>query len=553
MGGAYLILVLTLVTTFYAWHLVEQPVVEQDTERFKDEVRRMIEMLRANHRRHLDTLNPLRARLESAPEITTALWRQAVTREPWHAAGSLEVGYAEAQGDGPDLKCPVRFLETKLEGSRRQPGTDLAQETAIRPALRAAAANDHAVATRRVRLTTAGAPDRRLAVLVLLAVRAPEPASTARGFLFLTYDPEELVNDPRLQMASSGVELAIVAPLTPKPGAIAEPEEPFQRRTLFTMPGVSWTLLFTARPSFFLASEKMLPRLVLGTGIILSLLLFRIAWGETHRRLAAERAARLRTEMVEREHAARELEEALASERELGRLKSNFVATVSHEFRTPLAVILSSSELLERYYDGLDPGQRREQLQTISHAVRRMSALMEQVLLLSRVDAGNLEFKRASLDLAALVRRVAADVATATQSRCPIHVRAAELPPVLADQGLLQIVLTNLINNAVKYSPAGSSVSVSLERANTDAVLQVRDAGIGIPAEDQKRLFTPFFRAGNAGDIPGTGLGLAIVKRCVALHEGALTCESTAGHGATFTVRLPVFPPLSDHEKNPAH
>lgn len=256
MGGAYLILVLTLVTTFYAWHLVEQSVVEQDTERFKDEVRRMIEMLRANHRRHLDTLNPLRARLESAPEITTALWRQAVTREPWHAAGSLEVGYAEAQGDGPDLKCPVRFLETKLEGSRRQPGTDLAQETAIRPALRAAAANDHAVATRRVRLTTAGAPDRRLAVLVLLAVRAPEPASTARGFLFLTYDPEELVNDPRLQMASSGVELAIVAPLTPKPGAIAEPEEPFQRRTLFTMPGVSWTLLFTARPSFFLASEK---------------------------------------------------------------------------------------------------------------------------------------------------------------------------------------------------------------------------------------------------------------------------------------------------------
>ena len=553
MGGAYVILLLTLVTTFYAWHLVGLAAVEQDTERFKDEVRRMIEMLRINHRRHLDTLNPLRARLESSPEITEGVWRQSVTREPWNAAGSLEVGYAEAQGDGVELKCPVRFLETKLDGSRRQPGTDLAQEPALRTALRAAATTDHAVATRRVRLTGTGAPDKRLAVLVLLAVRGQVMASSARGFLFLTYNPEELVNDPRLQMASSGVEMAIVPPLTPKPGSPAEPEEPFQRRALFTMPGVSWTLLFTARPSFFLASEKMLPRLVLVAGIILSLLLFRIAWGETHRRIAAERAARLRMEMADRERTARELQEALASERELGRLKSSFVATVSHEFRTPLAVILSSCDLLERYYEGLEPAQRREQLQTIGQAVRRMSALMEQVLLLSRVDAGKLEFKPAPLSLGELVRRVVAEVTTATQGRCPITVRADELPPALADEGLLRIVLTNLINNAVKYSAAGGAVSVAIECAETEAVVRVRDGGIGIPAADQKRLFTPFFRAGNAGDIQGTGLGLAIVQRCLALHGGAITCESTAGQGTTFTVRLPVFPSNSDHEKNSAH
>lgn len=547
-----MILMLTLATTFFAWHRVDLAVLEQDKERFKEEVRRMIEMLRTSHRRNLDTLYPLRVRLETSPVIDESVWRQALAREPWNATGGLEMGFAEAQGSGVEMNCPVRFLISKQGGTRWPPGADLAQEPGLRSPLQAAATSGGAVTTRSVRVPRAAQPDQRPGMLVLLAVRGQEPAA-ARGFLFLTCDPTALVNDPRLQMASSGVEMAIVPPLTPKRGAPAEPEEPFRQRVLFTMQGVSWTLLFTARPTFFLGSEQMLPRLVLGAGIVLSLLSFRIAWGEAHRRIAAERAAQLRMEMADRERTARELQEALASERELGRLKSNFVATVSHEFRTPLAVILSSSDLLERYYESLDPAQRREQLGTISQAVRRMSALMEQILLLSRVDAGSLEFKPAPLALAGLVHRVTAEVTTATQGRCPINVSVSDLPPALADEGLLRIVLTNLINNAVKYSPAGSAVAVSLVRENTDAVLQVSDHGIGIPAGDQQRLFTPFYRAGNAGDIQGTGLGLAIVKRCLVLHGGVIECASAVGQGTTFTVRLPVFPPPSDHEKNPAH
>ena len=565
MGGALAILVVTLATTFYAWHRVRVSVVEQDTERFKDEVRRMIELLRANHRRHLDTLNPIRARLESAAEITDTVWRRTMVREPWNAAGSLEVGYAAAVfnargnggGDGGTegannavtnraagagvVGGVVQFAQSKLDNSRRPPGTDLAQEAAVRSALAQAAKVDHAVATRRVRLTAAGGGEKRQAVLVLLAVRGQAPASPVRGFLFLTYDPEELVNDPRLQMASSGVEMAIVPPLLPKPGLTPESEEPFTRRMLFTMPGVSWTLLFTAKPSFFFASERMLPRLVLGAGIILSLLLFRIGWVEAHRRVAAERAAALRAAMAERERTARELQEALTSEKELNRLKSSFVATVSHEFRTPLAVILISCDLLERHFEKLEPAQRREQLGTIGGAVRRMSALMEQVLLLSRVESGTMEFKPAALELGELLRRVCDEVAATTQARCPIEVSAEKLPTARADEGLLRIVLANLINNAVKYSAAGSAVTVAAERVGNDAWVRVRDRGIGIPAADMRHLFTPFHRAEHAVNIQGTGLGLAIVKRCVTLHGGEIQCESTAGQGTTFTVRLPVF------------
>ena len=540
MGGGWAILVVALATTFFTWHQVRESVIEQDTERFKDEVRRMIEMLRANHRRHLETLNPLRARLESAEEIDDALWRRAISREPWNAAGSLEVGYATAETNS-NLQCIVRFVQTKVEASRRQPGTDLALEPAVRSVLQQAAKADHAVATRRIRLSAGKGGERRQAVLVLLAVRGAVPPPAVRGFLFLTYDPEELVNDPRLQMASSGVEMSIVPPMLPKPGAEEEPEKPFTRRMLFTMPGVSWTLLFTAKPAFFLAYQQMLPRLVLGAGIVLSLLLFRIGWTEAHRRVAAERAAALRSEMAERERAARELQEALASEKELNRLKSSFVATVSHEFRTPLAVIQISTDLLERHHERLEPAQRVEQLQTIANAVRRMSGLMEQVLLLIRVEGGNIEFKPAPLDLAALIRRVCDEVTTATQSRCPIEVKTVDLANARADEGLLRIVFGNLVNNAVKYSEAGSAVSVAAERAGNDFVVTVRDRGIGIPAAEMKHLFTPFHRAQNAVNIQGTGLGLAIVKRCVTLHGGSVRCESKAGKGTTFTVRLPVF------------
>jgi len=264
-------------------------------------------------------------------------------------------------------------------------------------------------------------------------------------------------------------------------------------------------------------------------------------WIGLLRRQVAQRTAQLRGEVIERRRAQAELHQALAAERELSGLRSRFVSMVSHEFRTPLGVILSAAENLNAYLDRLNPGQRERQLQHITQATRHMGHLVENVLLLGRAEAGKLEFKPAPLDLAALCERLANQVSSATAGRCPIHFRPGTLAAARGDEGLLRHILTNLLSNAVKYSAAGAPVEFTLEQANGDAVFRVTDRGIGIPELDQKQLFTAFQRGRNAGHLPGTGLGLVIAKHCVQVHGGSITCESGEGTGTTFTVRLPLF------------
>jgi signal transduction histidine kinase len=233
---------------------------------------------------------------------------------------------------------------------------------------------------------------------------------------------------------------------------------------------------------------------------------------------------------------------ALAREQELGRLKSTFVSLVSHEFRTPLGIILSSSEILDRYLESLDPSERRDQIDAITDAVRRMSGLMEQVLMFGRIEAGQLSFKPESLDLAALSRRVCDEVRSATSQRCPIALeQGVAIDGAQGDERLLRHVLTNLLTNAIKYSPPGATVRVSIQREGRDAVFEVADRGIGIPAAQMDKLFTAFHRARNVADIPGTGLGLVIVKNCLDAHGGTIHVESAEGAGTTVRVTVPLY------------
>lgn len=258
-------------------------------------------------------------------------------------------------------------------------------------------------------------------------------------------------------------------------------------------------------------------------------------------------------DITERKRAEAELRMALEKERELSELKTNFVNVVSHEFRTPLGVIVSSAEILEHYFDRLKADQRIGHLQDIRYAAQQMAGLMEEVLLLGRVDSGRMRYRPEPLDLAGFCQRMVDEHLSATHRRCPIVVSLEGCTrEARADEALLRHIFNNVLSNAVKYSPAGAEVRFLGRRDETDAVFEIKDNGIGIPAADQRRLFEAFFRGQNVGEIAGTGLGLVITKRCVELHGGTIQVLSESGKGTTVVLRLPLFAPCSDTQDRPA-
>jgi PAS domain S-box-containing protein len=231
---------------------------------------------------------------------------------------------------------------------------------------------------------------------------------------------------------------------------------------------------------------------------------------------------------------------ALEKERELNELRSRFVAMTSHEFRTPLATILSSAELLKYYGERIPAEEKMEVIETIESSVHRMTRMLDRVLLLGKADAQMLEFNPREIDLHALCCELVEEVKTQyPDSKHTIvctfdaHTRIGKF-----DEKLLRHVFGNLLSNALKYSPDGGEVSFSIERESGRVVFRVRDHGIGIPPEEVPHLFESFHRASNVGDIQGTGLGLAIVRNSVHLHGGEIQVSSNMGAGTTFAVTL---------------
>jgi signal transduction histidine kinase len=215
---------------------------------------------------------------------------------------------------------------------------------------------------------------------------------------------------------------------------------------------------------------------------------------------------------------------------------------VSHEFRTPLEIIMSSVDNLHRYHDRLAAEKRGQLLLSINKAVRRMSGMMEEVLVLGRLETDRMTFKPAPLEVRSLCQRICDEIGSATGNRCPIKLEVSgAIELAQGDESLLRHIFTNLLSNAVKYSPVGSPVSFLVHRDDQTAVCRITDQGCGVPESDQKYLFQAFHRGSNVGQIPGTGLGLLIVQRCVKLHGGEITFETVEGTGTTFTVTLPLF------------
>jgi signal transduction histidine kinase len=250
----------------------------------------------------------------------------------------------------------------------------------------------------------------------------------------------------------------------------------------------------------------------------------------------------LAVETDQRRRLEKELRVSLQREQELVAMKTNFTSLVSHEFRTPLGVIVSSADILEAYSDRLRPEQRTGHLQDIRYAAQQMTGLMEEVLLLGKVDSGKMECRREALDVADFCERLVDEQLSATNHKCPVELKLTGVSGAAqGDSGLLRRIFGNLISNAVKYSPAGRKVVFRGRREGDGGVFEIEDQGIGIDPADHAQLFTAFHRGANVGHIHGTGLGLAIVKRCVLLHGGTITFKSAPGQGTRFTVRLPLF------------
>ena len=232
---------------------------------------------------------------------------------------------------------------------------------------------------------------------------------------------------------------------------------------------------------------------------------------------------------------------AVRRQQELNDLRSRFVSMTSHEFRTPLATILSSQDLLRHYHERLPAHERLELLGVIESGVHRMIRMLDRVLLLGKADAQMLEFRPALLDLELLCQALVHETGSLPEnSGCKVVLSCqAGLAPQHCDEKLLRHILSNLLSNAVKYSPQGGEVGLRVSVDEDAVLLQVSDQGIGIPQGEIDHLFESFHRASNVGDIHGTGLGLAIVKSAVDLHGGTITVTSTLGQGTRFVVRLP--------------
>ena len=266
----------------------------------------------------------------------------------------------------------------------------------------------------------------------------------------------------------------------------------------------------------------------------------------------------LENEIIERkkvEEALRlsqqEVEKALASERELSELKSRFVATASHEFRTPLSTILSSTSLIERYAaksNQYEPQQKH--IQRIKMAVNNLTGILNDFLSVSRLEEGKVHACPMTFDVKELIAEVIEEMEVyAKPNQKIVYTKENDnhLPCLVhIDRHFLKNVLINLTSNALKYSDDGKKVHISSAIKGSYLHISLRDEGMGIPENEQEHLFERFFRARNATNIQGTGLGLNIVQRYVYLMHGTITFESKLDYGTTFFLKIPVeMPPIA--------
>jgi PAS domain S-box-containing protein len=246
------------------------------------------------------------------------------------------------------------------------------------------------------------------------------------------------------------------------------------------------------------------------------------------------------TDIDERIRLETSLKESIEKEKELNEMKSRFVSTASHEFRTPLSSILITSDSLLTYWERMEPLQIRDKLTKINNQVLHLTKIVNDVLQLSKIEEGKVEFNPVDIDIIDLCKQVI----DSFNSDPKLHFKVAFATPFSSlimklDSRLIFQVINNLVSNGIKYSPENPNIKVEVIRKNNELCITVTDNGIGIPEQDQKHLFKPFYRASNTTMIQGNGLGLSIVKESVMLHGGKIAFKSRVGQGTSFYITFP--------------
>lgn len=249
------------------------------------------------------------------------------------------------------------------------------------------------------------------------------------------------------------------------------------------------------------------------------------------------------TDITQQQLAENELKISIEKEKELNQIKTNFVNMVTHEFRTPIAGILSSVELLEmlnKEHANEFSITREQYFEKIKHQLTKMTELMNNVLLLGKIGAKKFEFNPSTIDLSKLCKEIILQdfQDSFTNNKIEIKVEGRKKSLQL-DIRLIKHVIINLITNALKYSPKGIAPEVIISYESSCLYLKIKDYGIGIPSNEIDALFHAYFRASNTSNVEGTGLGLMIVKEFIELHNGTIEVCSTENAGTVFTIMLP--------------
>lgn len=244
----------------------------------------------------------------------------------------------------------------------------------------------------------------------------------------------------------------------------------------------------------------------------------------------------LNEQIRENEQIDKELRNALEREKELGELKSRFVSVASHEFRTPLSTILSSTYLLQKYQTSEDQPRREKHIQRIVSSVNLLTDILNDFLNVGKIEEGRIQVRLSSTHFSKIIKETVSELQSIRKPSQVFEYSMQGGEEAELDPNMFKHIIINLLSNAIKFSPEGSVIKIATDLSPDTFILRIKDNGIGIPAEDQEHLFERFFRAANAVNIQGTGLGLHIVAKYAELMNGTIICNSEEGNGTEFVL-----------------